>query len=208
MTSTGLPDRIYPDTGIVQACSNAPAPVTKGFSLAVAYTRQSSIQLTQSVQHTQNYTITFDTAKILPFKVGAQLVIGDQTTNSVATVDTSIQTVTRTDTDSITVNPGAVGVVQLRVWPVQYTLPFTTTVTVDADLSPNDKGFKLLSDVFPDPAVRTYPINGTLQADDASAGEVVEMTAPYDASLCDSDVTQHIGEHITPSKKVKLTRIQ
>jgi len=208
ITNTDLPNLVFPDTSMAQNCQNASAPLTFGYSLSVAYTRQSAIQISQSVTHTQNFTASFDTGSLLPFKVGAQVSVGGQTTNGTTTVETTQQTVTRTHNDSVQVPIGAVSVVQMRVWPIQYTLPFITSVTVDADLSPNDKGLKLLSDILPDPVSRTFVVSGTLSANDASAGQTVGMTAPYNPSLCTSTQTSYIGPHFVPSSKMKLTRMQ
>jgi hypothetical protein len=151
-------------------------------------------------------TFSFNSGSLLPFQVGAQLVLGEQNTTTRTEIDAAQRTVTRTHTQSVTVGTGGVSVVQLRVWPIRYTAPFSTTVVVDADVSQNDKGFKSLSDVIPDPSARTLKVNGIVQADDASEGEVIEMAAPYDSSRCRVDSYSYIAEHIQLPKKWKMTQ--
>jgi hypothetical protein len=72
---------------------------------------------------------------------------------------------------------------QLRVWPIVVSIPFRTNVIIDAELTPNDRGLKLLSSILPDSS-RTFAITGQLDIRDASDGEFVLLQPPLDAKDC------------------------
>jgi hypothetical protein len=203
LTQTQIPDKIYVDNSETENCSGAANPLTHSSTLTVQFARTATTQLQHSVTHIQGQQIGLDSGGLLPFKVSAQLSFSQQTLSSTTTIDSTQQTVTRAHTQSVTVPAGSHTIVQLRVWPVRYTLPFSTTIIIDSDVSPNDKGYKTLADIFPDPATRTFSITGIVQADDASEGDVVQMSAPYDPALC-QQATSHVADHVVPSKKLKL----
>jgi hypothetical protein len=207
-TVTSLPTTVYTDTSGAQNCLNAAQPLSHTFALAVAYSRTATLQLLQSVTHTQTYTVSLDSGDLLPFKVSAQVALGEQQAKSTTTIDSAQTTVTRTDSATISVNAGATSYIQLRVWPVEYSLPFNVSVTVDADLSPNDKGFKLLSDAIPDPVARTFVVSGLIRADDASAGQTIQLSVPYDPAPCAAAGGSYVTEHIVPKPQIKMTNLK
>jgi hypothetical protein len=94
--------------------------------------------------------------------------------------------------------------IELQTWPVHYTVPFDAVATIDADLSANDKGYKRLSDILNE-TQRTFPISGTLEAEDASSGALVFYDLPYDQSKCPA-VSAPVFTSFTPTKKTKLTQ--
>jgi hypothetical protein len=67
------------------------------------------------------------------------------------------------------------------VYKIGITIPFSTEVTVDANLSANDKGYTLLSQVMPDPATRTFMITGTIATEDGSEGDWLHASVTYDS---------------------------
>jgi hypothetical protein len=72
----------------------------------------------------------------------------------------------------------------ISTWPIQYSATFhADSTTIDADLSPNDKGYHHLSDIISAPA-RTFPIKGTLGFTDAAGGQFVTYDLDYDFSKC------------------------
>jgi hypothetical protein len=96
--------------------------------------------------------------------------------------------------------------IELQTWPVQLTVPFSATAMIDADLSRNDKGYQHLSDILNE-AERTFPIAGTLEAEDASSGTLVFYDLPYDPSRCPSGSGSAAGiSGFKPDKKTKLTQ--
>jgi hypothetical protein len=91
--------------------------------------------------------------------------------------------VSRTKTINFTIQPQkAIGDI-LEVWPVVYTANFATNATIDADLSSNDRGYAHLSDVT-SPTQRTFPIIGTVQFVDASAGQGFSYDIDYVPAAC------------------------
>ncbi|MGH3626896.1 MAG: hypothetical protein ACRDRL_05570 [Sciscionella sp.] len=73
--------------------------------------------------------------------------------------------------------PGEVQIAQMEVWPIQYSQEFRSMVTVDADLGSNNS-FKKLSDMYPDPRIRTFPLVGTLTFSAAFASTAQIFDAP------------------------------
>lgn len=193
MTTTNLPNQVYADRAWGQACTTSPGPLTAGYSLQVSVGRTSTVQLSKSVSQSQTTSANFEVAPLKEFKVGGQFSFGTQATVASVDIDATQRTVTYTHNDNWSVPPGKAAVVQIRAWTVQYTMPFSTTVIIDADLSANDKGLMHLSDIVPDPAKRTFPVAGTVTADDASAAHYVEYGVPYDPSQCG-------GGDLTPVK--------
>ena len=59
---------------------------------------------------------------------------------------------------------------------LESSIPFSFTATVDADLSPNDRGFKRLSDVFA-ASQRTFPVVGRIETNTASQARVTNYPA-------------------------------
>jgi hypothetical protein len=184
-TTTEFPLEIQVESFFAQVCADASTSATVTETLQHQFSRSSSMQISQSVMTSQSAQLSFDTEDILPFKVGAQVTVGQQETTGVTKIDTTQDTVMRQVqlSTSPPIPPGKAEILQLQVWPVKTTLPFTMTVTVDGDLSSNNNGFKHLSDMF-SAAQRTFSIAGTLEATDASMGAGILYSAPYDESKC------------------------
>jgi hypothetical protein len=92
-------------------------------------------------------------------------------------------TTTRTSSSQSTLVKGQAIVAQIEVYPVTFSQVFHSTVTVDADLSPNDQ-FAHLSDLFTDPKVRTFSVSGLISITDASDGKIVTFDAPDEPTAC------------------------
>jgi hypothetical protein len=52
--------------------------------------------------------------------------------------------------------------VQTSVDQLTISVPFTASVTLDADLSANEPGYKKVSEIIPDATKRTFPIKGEI----------------------------------------------
>jgi hypothetical protein len=116
----------------------------------------------------------------------------------------SSNTVTQTRSGSQSVPAHTFLVIELQTWPVHLTVPFQTNVVIDADLIPNDKGFAHLSNIL-DEGKRTFPISGTIEADDASSGQLVFFNEPYDSTKCPQAGRLATVNRYRPSATVKLT---
>jgi hypothetical protein len=73
--------------------------------------------------------------------------------------------------------------IQLQTWPLHYTVSFSTSVIVDGPLNANDRGLQHVSDVLSE-SQRTFPVVGTIQADNASDGKLVFYDVTFDPSQC------------------------
>ncbi len=202
--ATQLPDEVYADSAWGQACENSPGPLTAGYNLTVSVSRTATIQLSKSVTHTQSQSVNFGVSAFKIFRIGGQLSFGEQVTEGRVDIDSNQKTVTYSHSDNWSVPPGKAAVVQLKAWAIRYTIPFTTTVTIDADLSANDLGFKHLSDVLKEPAKRTFSIAGTIETTDASEAHYVEYGAPYDPSQCSQLDLRPVKPGFAPPKTLHL----
>lgn len=208
MTKTSFPNQIFPDQLYIQNCKDAPRPVTGSHTLSVKFVRTASIQFQKSVTDSQSFSTRFSAGGFFKvFQISAQLTIGSQKTVGEAHIESRQKSVIRSDTDSTTLLPGDATVLELDVWPVQYTIPFSTTVVVDADLSLNDNGHYHLSGLFPNPSTRTFTVDGSIVADDASAAHLVQYAVRYDPEKC--HILSHlvVQTHITVPPNVKLFKL-
>lgn len=187
MQRTELPDRVYLTDFFAQSCTGAPA-LNENQTLQKAFQRSASIQIQHSVTNVSgssaNIGIAIKASEVLGFNIGGQIQTSTSQTTGTVSVDSTQETITKSVTVSSTVLPGNAAVLELKFWPVHFVIPFSTTVTVDADVSPNDANLKRLSQIFPDPAVRTFDISGTIEAVDASAAVGVIYAIQYDPTKC------------------------
>jgi hypothetical protein len=187
---------------LIQDCS-AKVPLTQSITLSEAFQRSQSIALNHSIQNTESFSLNFGVSSGI-YKMDATLTFGTSETAGTVKTDTDTATTTRAQSGSTTLQPGTAEVGELRIWPVQYTEPFHTTVVVDADLSNNDKGYHHLSDILDGPS-RTFDITGHIEADDASIGQLVFYDSPYDPSICGSKKAV-LQQNYVPKDGSKLTR--
>ena len=168
----------------------------QSMNLSVNFQRSTSVALSHSVTNSKSLTVSVG-FKAGVFSAGASATIGQSTTDG--SVDTTgIQmAVQRTSALAVTLAKGQGVVGQLEVWPVTYSQVFHTNVTIDADLSANDK-YSHLSDMFPDPIKRTFPVSGTVVATDGSDGK----TLSYDDPIT-PDITPVTSASGTSRRKAK-----
>jgi hypothetical protein len=165
-----------------QNCSKTTSSnVSQG--LTVAFQRSSSLAVTDSITHTQSYDIRLNCTAIPGVSIGGGIQIGTNATHGTTDTSSYQQSVQRSAQIQLTLKTqtAAAGVVQ--TWPVNYSVRFHTNAIVEADLSANDKGFKLLSDIIPEQN-RTIPINGTIGFVDAADGFGYNYDLDYNSSLC------------------------
>jgi len=178
---TELPDKVIVQDGSIQNCTKNQA--TQTITLQDSFQRSASMAFSESVTHALSQQINFGLKLSSVFSVGGQVQITDSATNGTVSTTGSQDTVTRIQTGTITTPAHTNTMAELRIWPVQYSVPFQTTVTVDADLSTNDHGFHLLSQVLSE-SQRTFSVAGVIQANDASEGKLVFYDLDYDPSSC------------------------
>jgi hypothetical protein len=178
---TNLTDRLIVQEALVQDCTSFPA--TQTVTLSQAFQRSSSIAFSKTVANSASSQISFSLKLSDAFTIGGNIQIGSTTTTGTVNTSGTQDTVTRTQTGAITLQPKTAVLAQLQMFPVNFVVPFHTTVTVDADLSPNDLGDHLLSDLLGKNA-RTFPISGTIEANDASAGILIFSDIQFDPTKC------------------------
>jgi hypothetical protein len=182
-THTQLPDQVSVADVLYQDCG--PGVLTANISISVSFQRSSSMTITKQVTHTVGTQLS-GTAKIGDaFTVGVQISEQNSEMNGTSTLSGNQVTVTQSVGGSQQLQPQTAIVAEEQVWPVHYVIPFTATVTVDADLSQNDKGFTHLSDILGE-TQRTFDIAGTVTADDANQAVLKTFAYPYDPSKCTS----------------------
>ena len=201
-TITELPEHMTVDDNIAKNCSTQPSSQT--FSVSTAIQRTASLAINKSVTNTLTYGFSASGGIKDVFTVGANISIAEQKTEGTVNTTGTNMTATKTRSGTQTLQPHTFLVIELQVWPVHYTIPFSTNVIVDADLSPNDAKLQHLSDVMSE-GDRTFPIAGSLEAEDSPSGELVFYDMTYDASQCPGGGAQpQAAEKVKPPKDVKL----
>jgi hypothetical protein len=71
--------------------------------------------------------------------------------------------------------------------------------TVDADLSPNAAGHRLLSEMFED-SKRTFETSGIIEANDASEGEIATREVPFESSRANGAALTVMEDFVPPAK--------
>lgn len=178
---TSLTDHLIVQEALVQDCASVPA--TQTVTLSQAFQRSSSIAFSKTVANSTSNQINFSLKLSDSFSMGGNIQIGSTTTTGTVTNSGTQDMVTRTQTGAVTLQPKTAVLAQLEMFPVNFVIPFHTTVTIDADLSPNDLGDHLLSGILGKDA-RTFPISGTIEANDASAGTLIFSDIQFDWAKC------------------------
>ena len=202
-SSHELPDHLIVGDYLARNCTADPATPT--FTVTTIFQRTASVALSHSISHTISAGMSVS-AKFAGFGATGNISFTDGSTSGNVTTDGSTISVQETRTGSQAVPPHTLLMIELQTWPVQLTVPFSATATIDADLSRNDKGYQHLSDILNE-AERTFPISGTLEADDASSGTLVFDDLAYDPSRCpDGSNTAGGIPAFKPDNKTKLTQ--
>jgi hypothetical protein len=105
--------------------------------------------------------------------------VADGTTSSNAQATGTSSTVTRQDSNTISIPPLTKAVLEYYIYKIGVIIPFSMTVTIDADISTNDSGYVHLSDMIPDATKRTFMIEGNVSTEDGSAGDWLHAATVY-----------------------------
>jgi len=95
----------------------------------------------------------------------------------------------------------------IQTWPVIYSTTFEMKVTIDGDVSVNDKGYRRLSDVFPVDK-RTFVINGSVTFNDAAEGQTTSYDVDYDFSKCPATGGGLVTLPLEETPNTKLNKIE
>ena len=177
-TQTAFPDQMTAWDIEQINCGDGSATATVNFSTTVQHS--STVGLTQSLTSSTQFSVSFSTGSLAGVggpSVTAGMSFGNSATNATATTDlTSLSDARGAQAGYTLPTKGAI-VGMFEVWPINFSLPFSMTVTVDGDLSPNDKNYATLAQIFT-PAQRTVSVTGIIQVTEASQGQVVWYTPP------------------------------
>jgi hypothetical protein len=119
------------------------------------------------------------------FSLTAGVTMTSTATNSTTTMASKQETVLRQHGLAAQLKPQTAWAIGIETWPVKYSTTFHATVTVDGDVSPNDRGITQLSQIF-SAAQRTFAVTGTIGFTDAADGQGFDWDVPFDASKCPS----------------------
>jgi len=205
-------------TVLTQGAQNCSTKITlpSGAAQSTSFTRSSSVAVSNSVTNAQAYSFNFSVAIESLVKLGGTVQLTNSATTGTVDTNSYQNQVTRTANASPALPPQTAYGVTFEIWPVNYTANFHATVVVDANLSPNDKGWSNLSSVFP-MEKRTFTINGVLLFVDASDGVTIGYDLTFDPSACPvgggdvvvpippSDVLSKLDQHNT---KITVLRPQ
>jgi hypothetical protein len=201
MKISELPNQVVADQREMVNCSEE--VTNPSIQLSESFQRTTAHSISQSITNTASYGVNFGW-KITPtITLGTNLTIGESTTS--INMDTTQLTMVTQHTATLPVtlqkDQGIIG--ELEIWPMVYSQDFQTIVTIDAVLSPNDR-FHLLSQMYPDPKSRTFPITGTLTFEDSTGGITVAYDDPNAVALCANKPAA--VEAITPANGAILVR--
>lgn len=181
-TKIEFPSQLISSSTAWANCSTSKKP-TDTETLSVSFQRSSSIAISDTISHAQSEKLGVSYT-IYGVKIDGEIQVTDTSTSGIIDTKSYQQTIQRTHTISASMDPKTALGATITTWPIQYTATFhSTSTTIDADLSPNNKGYHHLSDIAPASA-RTFPITGTLGFTDAAGGQFITYDLQYDFSQC------------------------
>ena len=181
-TTAELPTLLHSARSSLQNCS-AHTKGTHTESLEVGFSRSASAAITSTVVNAGSLRLNFNWTAAEGLSIAGSAYITDARTVVETDSDAPNLTVTRRAKARIVMPAQSAVALEVDTWPVTYTAKFHTTVTVDADLSPNDKKLKHLSDVVGEDE-RTFPITGKISVVDAANAKPSSWDIPFDAGFC------------------------
>jgi hypothetical protein len=179
----------------------APVAATATVSLATQISRTAVMQVSHSITNTLGANLGFNIAIEQGVNLTGQISVSSAATTGTLQSNQLLTSTTHTSTQTVPMQPQTTTIAKIAVFPVQYSTTFRTTVTVDADLSDNNNGFHRLSDIF-DESKRTFVIDGTITANDATFAAVVLIPAAFDTALCASASATARGGVLQPPPSI------
>lgn len=178
-----LPTELIVDDWTYTRCGGGTTQVQA--QLLVSAHRSAGVSITKSVKHTVEKAVSLGyKGEKGGFSFDGSLKIGQENSEASTTSLGADTTVQRTGTVTINIGPDSLTIAELRVWPIRLSIPFRTRVLIDADLSQNDRGLKLLSELFPADSSRSFDIQGRLDMTDASGGSIGVFSARLPPRYC------------------------
>jgi hypothetical protein len=188
LTQTSLPDELA--AASLDVCNPTPTTGSQNASFSQQITQNNSVTLTHTVTNTLADTIGGSRTLSDPSGDGKggltlsnQLQIG--TSNATATAALSGNALTQTIQLQVTQQIPAQSRygIEFLITPTRFSVPFSVNVTVDADLSQNDAGLTLLSQIA-DAPTRTFLIDGTVNSTVGLHAHSLWVELPWDPPNC------------------------
>ena len=161
-------------------CSGVPG--VSNISLSLQVTRSFNTTTTRSVTKVRTKSVGWGVT-LGSFNVNSRLDFSNQATSATAQSDGTALSYTISRSGTVQMPPRTRTVSTLSSYRVETSLPFTLRVTVDGDLSDNEAGKRHLSDLLT-AAERTFPVTGTIVAEDSSEGRLTLQDAPFNTGMC------------------------
>jgi hypothetical protein len=177
-----LPTLLHSATSALQNCSTH-TKNTHTEALEVAFSRTASAAITSTVVNAGSIRFNFRWTASEGISIAGSAYITDSNTVIETDSDAPNLAVTRRAKARIIMPAQSAVALEVDTWPVTYAAKFHTWVTVDADLSPNDKKYQHLSDVLAEDQ-RTFLIAGKINAVDAAKAKTSSRDLPFNAALC------------------------
>jgi hypothetical protein len=190
---TDYPDDLNASFLTIRNCSPVPPPPNPSTPpptqvvLSTTITRTTSVTFSQSITQGGSTNLGFNLgATIDGIKggiTGGVTVTNSSTTGS-ATTTTDATGVTQTETGTYSEPWMSTSLVGVSAYRVGITIPISFTATVDADLSPNNRGLKRLSDALT-VVQRTFSVVCQIATDAASKAQLTYYApTPVEPSDC------------------------
>jgi hypothetical protein len=199
---TSIPGQEVADFTEVSNCLPTSQPV--GWSLQQTATGTSTVTLTTTIENTVGSEIgaTYGISDAL--KIDAKINISNKFTTASAVATAVSNATTRTRNGTLQMPAMGDYIVEILMFRQSVKIPFSATVTLDADLSPNDRGWVRLSDAIPDPRVRTTKIIGFLLVDDATNAHILNYEKTPNICTAGKNLPKGLPYAPTSNDRLKL----
>jgi hypothetical protein len=187
---TDFPTNLTANFATIRNCNQPPPPPSSQtppstqVNLSVTVTRTTSVTISQSFTKGGSDNIGINLGEKDVGGITGNISVTESNTSGTATTTADAQGVTQAEINSYPEPWMSSELVGISAYRIGISIPFTLTAAIDADISPNDRGFKKLSDVIT-AAQRTFLISGQIVTDTASKAQVTNYPVqPLSASDC------------------------
>jgi hypothetical protein len=177
-----LPTLLHSAMSALQNCSTH-TKNAHSEELEVAFSRVAKAAVTGTVVNAGSSRLNFSWAPSEQLSILGGVSITDAKTIVETDSDGSNMHITRRAKARISMPAQSAVALEVDTWPVTYGARFHTSITVDADLSPNDKKYHHLSDVLSEEQ-RTFELTGKISVVDAVGARPTSWDIPFNAQLC------------------------
>nr|WKF58512.1 hypothetical protein HUO10_003012 [Paraburkholderia busanensis] len=181
------PQEVFAEYAFATNCMTGGAPNQSlpvvNVNLSKSYSRTFSVNISKSFSNGGARQLNGGVSAF-GVNIGGSIQISQSATNGTATTDTAGETFQIAASGQVQEPWRSKSLVAAIAHKIGVEIPFSATAVIDGDLSPNDKGFKHISDVL-DTKARTFEVIGTIFTDMASQADLTFFDPkPVEASDC------------------------